>query len=83
MYTTKYLKKKHIIYFHTTKIQKYVLTCILALITSLLKLRELAQYFKNSNFFSLVSGVTTLYLRCIPDINYFVDFRTVRFYPIR
>jgi hypothetical protein len=50
MHTAKYLKK-NISYFHTTKIKKYVLTCILALITSLLKSRELAQYFKNSNFF--------------------------------
>jgi hypothetical protein len=41
MHTTKSLKdkKKIISYFHTTKIQKiYVLACILALITSLLKL---------------------------------------------
>jgi hypothetical protein len=44
----------------------------LALITSLLKSRELAQYFKNSNFFFLlVSGVMTLYVRRIPDIKLF------------
>ena len=73
MHTAKYLKK-NISYFHTTKIQKYVLTCILVLITSLLKLRKLGQYFKNSKkiiFFLLVSGVTTLYVRCISDIKFF------------
>jgi len=42
MHTAKSLKDKKkkqniISYFHTTKIQKYVLACILALITSLLK----------------------------------------------
>jgi hypothetical protein len=45
------LKKKIMSYFHTTKIQKYVLTCILALITSLLKSRELGQYLKKAKFF--------------------------------
>jgi len=51
MHTAKSLKDKKkkqniISYFHTTKIQKYVLACILALITSLLKSWELNQYFK-------------------------------------
>jgi hypothetical protein len=49
MHTAKSLKNKKIIsYFHTTKkiSKKYVLACILALITSLLKSRELGQYFK-------------------------------------
>jgi len=36
------------IYIYENKIQKYVLARILALITSLLKSRELGQYFKNS-----------------------------------
>ena len=44
-------RKKIMSYFHTTKIQKYVLTCILALITSLLKSRELGQYLKKVKFF--------------------------------
>jgi hypothetical protein len=40
------LKKKIIFYFHTEniKIQKYVLACILSLITSLLKPLDLGQY---------------------------------------
>jgi hypothetical protein len=56
MHMTKYLKEKNIIsYFHTTKIQKYVLACILALITNLLKSRELGQYFKNNKKIILFS----------------------------
>jgi hypothetical protein len=54
MHMTKSLKKI-ILYFHTSKIQKYVLACISALITGLLKSWELDEYFKNSkkiNFFS-------------------------------
>jgi hypothetical protein len=46
-----YNKKNHIVFFiHKTqkKIQKKVLACTLALITSLLELWELGQYFKNS-----------------------------------
>jgi hypothetical protein len=42
------------------KNQKYVLACILALITSLLEPWELGQYFKNSkkkNCFLLISGI--------------------------
>ena len=41
-------KKSYCIFIQQRKIQKYVLACILALITSLLKSRELGQYFKNS-----------------------------------
>jgi hypothetical protein len=56
IHTAKYLKEKKIIsYFHTTKIQKYVLACILALITSLLKSQELGQYFINSKKIILFS----------------------------
>jgi hypothetical protein len=47
-HTAKYLKKNIISYFRTTKIQKFVLACIWALITNLLKSQELGQYFKNS-----------------------------------
>jgi hypothetical protein len=77
MHTTKSPedKKKIILYFHTTKkIQKYVLACILTLITSLLNSQELDQYSKNNKkiiLFFLVSGVTTLYVRCILDIKFF------------
>jgi hypothetical protein len=49
MHTAKSLKniKKIILYFYITrKFQKYVSACIMALITSLLKSRELGQYFK-------------------------------------
>ena len=63
MHTAKSLKnkKKIILYFHTKKkiSKKYVLACILSLITSLLKSQELGQYFKNSkkkNLFSFNIG---------------------------
>jgi hypothetical protein len=56
MHTAKSFKEKKIIsYFHRTKIQKYVLACILALITSLLKSRELGQNFKNNKKLILFS----------------------------
>jgi hypothetical protein len=50
MHTAKSLKEKITSYFYTTKktSKKNVLASILALITSLLKSRELGQYFKNS-----------------------------------
>jgi hypothetical protein len=71
MHTTNYLKEKNYIVFSYKKIQKYVLACILALITSLLKSRELGQYFKKYLkifCFLLVSGITNLYVKHIPDI---------------
>ena len=78
MHTAKSLKnkKKIILYFHTTKkiSKKYVLACILSLITSLLKSRELGQYFKNFKkkiYFLLISGVMILYVRRVPDIKLF------------
>jgi hypothetical protein len=40
-------KKSYCIFIQQRKFQKHVLACILALITSLLKSRELGQYFKN------------------------------------
>jgi hypothetical protein len=50
MHTAKSLKakKSYCIFIQQIKLKKkiYVLACILALITSLLKSRELAQYFK-------------------------------------
>jgi len=40
--------KNHIVFsYNKENLKKYILACILALITSLLKLRELGQYFKN------------------------------------
>jgi hypothetical protein len=54
---TKKKKKTIILYFHTTNktFKKYVLACILALITSLLKSREFGQIFKNSKKIILFS----------------------------
>ena len=79
------------LYFHTTKknLKKYVLACILALITSLLKSRELGQYFKKSKkifYFVLVSGIMNLYVKYIPDIKKVFAFDNIErlgFYPIR
>ena len=73
MYTAKSLKAKNHIVFSDNKenFKKYVLACILALITSLLKSREFGQYFKNSKkifCFILVLGITNLYVKYIPDI---------------
>jgi hypothetical protein len=52
-----------------------------------IKVTRTGQYFKNSKkklfCFLLISRITTLYVRSIPDIKLFVDVRTVRFYPIR
>jgi len=47
------IKKNHIVFsYNKENFKKYVLACILALITSLLKSRELGQYFKNyKNFY--------------------------------
>jgi hypothetical protein len=63
MHMTKFLKENF---------KKYVLTCILALITSLLKSREFDQYFKNFKkyifYFFLLSKITNLYVKSIPDI---------------
>jgi hypothetical protein len=78
MHTAKCLKNKKnlcYIFIQQRKFQKYVLAYILALITSLLKSREIGQYFKNSKkklfYFLLISGVTTLYVRRTPDIKFF------------
>jgi hypothetical protein len=53
MHMAKYLKEKNHIVFSYNKNSKYVLAFILALITILLKSRELGQYFKNfkKNYF--------------------------------
>jgi len=78
MHTTKSLKEKkshHI--FIQQKFKKYVLACILALITSLLKSRELGQYFKKHPkifCFLLIFGITNLYVKRTPDIKRVVFF---------
>jgi hypothetical protein len=74
MHTAKSLKNKITSYFHTTKKtskKKNVLACILALITRLLKSREIGQYFKNSKkiyFVFLISGIINLYVKRTSDI---------------
>jgi hypothetical protein len=73
MHTTKSLKaKNHIVFsYNKENFKKYVLACILALITSLLKSREFDQYFKHSKkifCFVLVSGITNLHVKRIPNI---------------
>jgi hypothetical protein len=70
---SKVKKKKIILYFHTTKKTSniYILACILALITSLLKSRELGQYFKKIKkifCFVLMSWIMNLYVKRIADI---------------
>jgi len=77
MHTTKSLKKI-ISYFHAKKnFKKYVLACILALITNLLKPWELDQYFKKLKkvfCFVLISGIMNLYVKRIPSIKNIVFF---------
>jgi len=64
-------KKSYHIFIQQKFKKKNVLACILVLMTSLLKSRELGQYFKNPKnifCFVLVSGITNLYIKRIPDI---------------
>jgi hypothetical protein len=73
MHTAKSLKEKnHIIFsYNKENFKKNVLACILALITSLLKSRELGQYFKKFKkkfCFLSISGITNLHVKRIPDI---------------
>jgi hypothetical protein len=73
MHTTKSskAKKSYCIFMQQRKLQKkkkkYGLACILTLITSLLKSRELDQYLKKIQkyifFFVLVPGITNLYVK--------------------
>ena len=79
MHTAKSLKdKKKLSHRIFIQPKKNVLTCILALITNLLKPRELGQYFKNI-------WIMNLYVKHIPDIKkevpFFIDVRMVRFLP--
>jgi hypothetical protein len=73
MHIAKYLKdkKNSCCIFLQQKKQIYVLACILALITWLLKPWELDQYIKNTKkifCFHLVSEIANLHVKCIPDI---------------
>ena len=57
--------------YKTLKNIYYILACILAFITSLLKSWELGQYFKKNQkifCFVLISGITNLYVKHILDI---------------
>jgi len=79
MHTAKSLKEKNYIIFSYNKenFKKNVLACILALIISLLKSRELGQYFKNSKknyFVFLISGIMNLYVKRTLDIKKVVFF---------
>jgi hypothetical protein len=72
MHTVKYLKEKNHIIFSYNKNSKICINMHFGLKTSLLKSQELGQYLKNFKiFFFLLSGITTLYVRCIPDIKFF------------
>jgi len=80
-----YLQKSHYIFIQQ-KFKKYVLACILALITSLLKSQELGQYFKKTPkkifCFLLISEITNLYVKRTPDIKkvvFLFDVSTIRF----
>jgi len=94
MHTAKSLKIKKktiILYFHTTNktFLKNVLACILALITSLLKSRELGQYFKKiqKNILFCFNVWDYEFIRktysWYSNGSSFIDIRTVRLYPIR
>jgi len=66
-------KKNHIVFSYNKENFKYIyiLACILALITSLLKSRELGQYFKKIKkifCFVLMSWIMNLYVKRIADI---------------
>jgi hypothetical protein len=70
MHTVKSLKdkKNYIVFSYNKKIQKFVLTFILAFI-KVMRTRPIFQ--KKIFCFLLLSGVTTLYVRRIPDIKFF------------
>jgi len=73
-------KKNHIVFSYKENFKKktYVLACILTLITSLLKSRELDQYFKKIQkiilFFLLILRITRLYVKRSLDIKKIVFF---------
>jgi len=67
----KKIKKKIILHLH----KKKVLACIFGFNNRFIKVMRTGQYFKNfkKNYFVfiLISGITTLYVRCILDIKFF------------
>jgi hypothetical protein len=66
-----FIQQRKLIYIYIYIYIYIILACILALITSLLKSWELGQYFKKSKkifCFVLMSGITNLYVKYIPDI---------------
>ena len=73
-------KKNHIVFSYKENFKKktYVFACILTLITSLLKSRELDQYFKKIQkiilFFLLILRITRLYVKRSLDIKKIVFF---------
>jgi hypothetical protein len=75
--------KNHMVFFIQKK--NNVLACILALITSLLELREHWPKFQKQQKFCLSFRIrgTILHIIHIPDIKCFSNVRTVRFYPIK
>ena len=78
MHTAKYLTKI-ILYFHTTKIQKYVLACIFGFNNWFIKAtrtRPIFQKFQKKLLFCLllISRITDLYVRRILDIQMVVCF---------
>jgi len=89
MHTAKSLKdkKKNSYHFYTenTKNQKYILACILALITSLLEPWELGQYFKKNILFSFsiwdYEFIRKTYSWFWKDSFFYIDIRTDRLLP--
>jgi hypothetical protein len=77
MHTAKSLKnfKKIILYFHTIKkISKICISMHFGFNNQFIKVTRTGPIFqKISNFFCflLISRVTTLYVKCIPDIKFF------------
>jgi hypothetical protein len=94
MHTVKSLKAKktHIVFSYNKENfkKKCVLACILALITSLLKSRELGQYFKKIQKKYILfcfnvqdcEFIRKTYSRYSKESS-FIDIRMVRLYPIR
>ena len=78
--------KNHIVFLYNKKIQKYVSTCILTLITSLLKFCELSQYFKYQKIYFVLFqylGLQTYTQDIFLILNsfFFIYIRTIRFLP--
>jgi len=73
MHTAKYLKEKNHIIFSYNKNSKICINMHFGFKNQFIKVtrtRPIFKKFQKKNFL-LVSGVTTLYVRCIPDIKFF------------